>query len=62
MKERVYNSIKEFIKDKGYSPTMSELCEITGLKSKASAYMWLNKLKTEGYITYEEKNQGQLEY
>ena len=50
----VYNLIKKFIKEKGYSPTIRELCKILGLNSSASIHRHLKILKQKGYITYEE--------
>lgn len=50
----VYNLIKKFIKEKGYSPTIRELCKILELNSSASIHRHLKILKQKGYITYEE--------
>lgn len=50
----LYEAIKKFIKENGYSPTVRELCEITNKKSPATTFNKLKHLKRMNYITYEE--------
>lgn len=52
--EELYKAIKEFINEKGYAPTVRELCEITDIKSPATTFGKLIILKRKGYITYEK--------
>ncbi len=49
-RERVYNFIVEFIKKKGYAPSVREICVGTDLSSTASVYNHLLKLEDEGKI------------
>lgn len=50
MKTKVLESIKQYILDNGYPPTIRELCGITGLKSTSTVYMYLGKLEKDGNI------------
>ena len=43
--------IKTFIKEKGYSPTIREICRIANIKSTASVHGHIKRLKDEGHIT-----------
>lgn len=52
--EELYVVIKQFINDKGYSPTVRELGAITKKSSPATTFNKLRALKVKGYITYEE--------
>lgn len=52
--EELYQVIKEFINENGYSPTVRELCEITNKKSPSTTFGKLIQLKKKGYITYVE--------
>ena len=47
----VLNGIIQFYKERGFPPTVRELCEITGLKSTSSVFSHLNALEQKGYIT-----------
>lgn len=49
--KEVLNGIIQFYKERGFSPTVRELCEITGLKSTSSVSAHLNVLEQKGYIT-----------
>ena len=53
--ERVYLSIKKYIKDNKISPTVRELCAINGVSSTETIYDHLRKLRRKGYITFREK-------
>jgi repressor LexA len=48
----VYIAIEDFIKENGYSPSVRELCKITGKNSPGTIYTHLHKLKELGYITF----------
>lgn len=48
--QEVLNGIIQFYKERGFSPTVRELCEITGLKSTSSVSAYLNALEKKGYI------------
>ena len=44
----VLNFINEYNAEYGYSPTVREICEKLNIKSTASAYYYMEKLKEEG--------------
>ena len=48
----VYIAIENYIKEKGYSPSVRELCSLTGRTSPATIHSHLKRLKRDGYITY----------
>lgn len=48
--EFILNELKKFIANKGYPPTVRELCKITNLNSTATVQVHLNKLQEKGYI------------
>ena len=50
----IYDVIESFIKENGYSPSIRELCDIVGLKSTATMFVHLKKMKAKGYIDYKE--------
>lgn len=49
----VYEKIVEYIKEHGYSPTIREICELTGRNSPATILYHLKNLKKLGYINYD---------
>ena len=49
---RVYMAIKDYIHRRGYSPTVRELCDLTGKSSPATIQAHLVNLKKKGYITF----------
>ena len=49
--QEILEIIKTFIKEKGYSPTIREICRIANIKSTASVHGYIKKLKDEGHIT-----------
>ena len=53
-RKSVYNFIVEFIKENGYSPSVREICAGTNLKSTATVYNHLEKLKMIGKIDMKE--------
>ena len=46
----VYNVIKQHILDKGYPPSVREICEIVGLKSTSTVHGHLARLEKKGLI------------
>ena len=46
----VYQAIKNYIEQYGYSPSIRELCEITGKRSPATIHAHLINLFDMGYI------------
>lgn len=44
--------IEKFINDKGYSPTVRELCKMTKKNSTATIKATLDLLQAKGYITF----------
>lgn len=50
----VYYAIQYFIEKNGYSPTVREICKMTGLNSTATVFYHLQILKRKGYISYIE--------
>lgn len=49
----LYETIKEFIDEHTYSPTVRELMEILGKKSPGTIHPGLKILKRKGYIDYQ---------
>ena len=50
----VFKALKQYINEHKYSPSMRELCSITGKRSPATINVHLKSLKRLGFITYEE--------
>lgn len=50
--EKILNIIKEYISINGISPSIRELCKISGLSSTSSVHGHLKKLSEKGYISY----------
>lgn len=50
LRERMYQFILKYIDDMGYSPTVREIGNAVGLKSKSSVYSHLTQLEIEGRI------------
>lgn len=48
----VYKAIKEYIEKNGYSPSIREICQITGKKSPATIKFCLDRLRKDGIISY----------
>ena len=46
----ILNVIKKFIAEKGYAPTIRELCDICNLSSTATMFVHLKKITEKGYI------------
>jgi len=52
--EKIYKSIKKYIKENKISPTVRELCEINGFSSPCTIHDYMERLKAKGYITFIE--------
>lgn len=52
--EKILLDIKKFIANKGYSPTIRELCKICNLNSTATMFVHLKNLTKKGYINQTE--------
>ena len=48
--QQILDYIKEEILEKGYPPTVREICEKVGLRSTSSVHSHLNTLEENGYI------------
>ena len=48
--QTVYNFIKQYIEENGFSPTVREICANCGIKSTATAYQYVNRLNEQGLI------------
>ena len=52
--EIILTNIKKFIAEKGYAPTIRELCKICNLNSTATMFVHLKNLTKKGYINQTE--------
>ena len=52
--EFVLNEIKKFMAEKGYSPTIRELCALCNLSSTATVFNHVKNLETKGYIKQDQ--------
>lgn len=50
MQKAVYEYIKESLREKGFCPTVREICVAVGLTSSSSVHAHLNTLEQKGYI------------
>ena len=50
----ILNVIKRFIAEKGYAPTIRELCKLCNLSSTATMFVHLKNLTHKGYINQTE--------
>ncbi len=48
--EKVLKALKKYLADKGYPPTVRELCAMTNLNSSATIHVHLDHLQEKGYI------------
>ena len=48
--EEIFDFIQKFISEKGYSPTVREICEACDVKSTATAFTYMNSLVERGLI------------
>ncbi len=47
---QVYNFTKDFIEDNGFPPSVREICAKLNIKSTATAYSYIEKLKERGML------------
>lgn len=52
--KKIYDIIKDFMKNNGYSPTVREIGKIAGLKSSGTVFCHLMNLEKEGFIVMEK--------
>lgn len=52
--EKMLNHIINFITANRYSPSLSELCEMSGIKSKSAMHKRLYRMRNEGLIDYND--------
>ena len=52
--EEILTVIKKFIAEKGYAPTIRELCKLCNLSSTATMFVHLKNLTNKGYISQTE--------
>ena len=52
--ELILRNIKKFMAEKGYAPTIRELCKICNLNSTATMFVHLKNLTKKGYINQTE--------
>lgn len=52
--EMVLNAIRTFTAERGYSPSVRDLCEMCGLKSTSSVHAHLKSLERKGYLKKHE--------
>ena len=52
--EEIMTEIKKFMADKGYAPTIRELCDLCHLSSTATMFVHLKNLTNKGYISQTE--------
>lgn len=58
--EEIFNKLKQYIKEHGYSPSVRELGQLMGLKSSETISTHLKKIKAKGYIDYNPKKHRSL--
>ncbi len=46
----VYDFIRKYISENGFSPSVREICANCGIKSTATAYQYINRLNEQGLI------------
>ena len=49
--KEILEIIKSFIEDKGYSPTVREICRLANFKSTSSVHAYIKRLKANGHLT-----------
>ena len=49
--ERIFAYIQKVVRDKGYPPSVREICEATGLRSTSTVHAHLKRLEKKGLIT-----------
>lgn len=59
--ERVLKELKKYMANKGYPPTVRELCELTNLNSSATIHVHLTHLANKGYIKKDKEKNRTIE-
>ena len=54
--EQILNFLKSFITEKGFPPSIREICSAVGLKSTSSVHAYLETLERKGYIIKDSHN------
>jgi len=49
--ERIFTYIQKVVSDKGYPPSVREICEATGLRSTSTVHAHLKRLEKKGLIS-----------
>lgn len=52
--KRVYECIKRSVAEKGYAPSVRDICEELGYKSTSTVHLYLGRLEQLGYIERED--------
>lgn len=52
--QRVLITVSNYVNEHGYPPAIRDLGEILNLRSSSTVKGYLDKLKKEGYVTWEE--------
>ena len=52
--KRVYECIQRSIADRGYAPSVRDICEELGYKSTSTVHLYLSRLEEMGYIRRED--------
>ena len=55
MQMEIYNFLKKTTLEKGYPPSVREICEAVGLRSTSTVHGHLSRLEKKGYI---RRNKG----
>lgn len=58
--EMVLNAIRTFTAERGYSPSVRDLCEMCGLKSTSSVHAHLKSHERKGYLKKHENQPRSL--
>ncbi|EPB8220781.1 LexA family protein [Clostridium perfringens] len=56
-REQIYTFLIDFIKEKGYQPTVREIAHAVNLKSSSSVYRHLKMLEKDGLIILRKSEQ-----
>ena len=48
--QKVYNFTVKYIDENGFPPSVREICSKLGIKSTATAYSYIEKLKRQGLL------------
>lgn len=53
--KEIYEAIDKYQQEKGYSPSLNDLCNMTGRRSKGTICCILRTMKKRGLVDYEPK-------